>query len=235
MKVCVIIAAYNEGPNIGPVVAAVRTVLKPSDEVLVVDDGSTDDTSAAAEAAGATVVRQAPNQGKGRAIQRGLREARGDVVLFLDGDGQDDPAEIPLLLTEMERGADLVNGSRFIGVLKEGAISTPNYYGNLFMSKLINFLFGVNITDSQAGFRSFRLDKLRHIQLDAKEYEIETEMLIKAIQHGFRIVEVPVTRDRRATGETSFKRVRNGLMILQTILRLRLSMARGAPNRRAPL
>lgn len=219
------IAAYNEGPVIGDVIRRVRAVLKPGDDILVVDDGSKDDTSEAARAAGARVVRQEPNQGKGRAIIRGLQEAVGDAVLFIDGDGQDYPEEIPLLLAEMDKGADLVNGSKFIGRLKEGAISVPNYFGNRFMSGLINLLFGVRITDSQAGFRCFRLDKLRGIRLTAKEYEIETEMLIKAIRRGFKIVEVPVTRDRRAAGRTSFKRIRNGLRILGTILKLRFSEA----------
>jgi glycosyltransferase involved in cell wall biosynthesis len=220
-----VIAAYNEGPVIGDVIRRVRAVLKPGDDILVVDDGSKDDTSEAARAAGARVVRQEPNQGKGRAIIRGLQEAVGDAVLFIDGDGQDYPEEIPLLLAEMDKGADLVNGSKFIGRLKEGEISVPNYFGNRFMSGLINLLFGVRITDSQAGFRCFRLDKLRGIRLTAKEYEIETEMLIKAIRRGFKIVEVPVTRDRRAAGRTSFKRIRNGLRILGTILKLRFSEA----------
>ena len=93
------------------------------------------------------------------------------------------------------------------------------------MSGCINVLFGVKITDSQSGFRAFRLDKLRDIEFDASEYEIETEMLIKAIKNGFKIVEVGVTRDKRGEGETQFKRVRNGLRILGTILRLRFTAA----------
>lgn len=225
MKVCVVIAAYNEGPNIASVIAGVRAALKPADEILVVDDGSADNTSEAARSAGARVVRQEPNQGKGRAIQRGLKEASGEIVLFIDGDGQDDPAEIPLLLAPLEKGADFVNGSKFIGTLKEGAISVPNYFGNKFMSGLINILFGVKITDSQAGYRAIRIDKVRDIPLSAKEYEIETEMLIKSIQRGLKIVEVPVTRDRRAAGQTNFKRIRNGLRILGTILKLRFTAA----------
>ncbi len=225
MKVCVVIAAYNEGKVIGSVIAGIQRYIKPDDEILVVDDGSADDTSEAARRAGARVVRQEPNQGKGKAIRRGLQEATGDVVLFIDGDGQDPPEDIPLLLAPMERGADMVNGSKFIGTLREGAISTPNYFGNKFMSTLINILFGVRITDSQSGFRAFRRSRLADIRLDASEYEIETEMLIKAIRHGFNIVEVGVTRDRRAAGSTNFKRVRNGLRILGTILRLRFSAA----------
>jgi len=103
--------------------------------------------------------------------------------------------------------------------------SNPNYFGNKFMSGLINVLFGVKITDSQAGYRAIRLDKVRGIPLAAKEYEIETEMLIKSIKRGLKIVEVPVTRDRRAAGRTNFKRIRNGLIILGTILKLRFSAA----------
>jgi len=225
MKVCAIIAAYNEEPNIAAAIRGVKAVLKPDDDVLVVDDGSVDKTSEEARKAGARVVRQEPNQGKGAAIRRGLKEATGDIILFIDGDGQDDPAEIPLLLAEMKKGADLVNGSKFIGTMKEGAISTPNYFGNRFMSGLINILFGVKVTDSQAGYRTFRRSKLAGIELDATEYEIETEMLIKAIKNGFKIVEVPVTRDKRAAGSTNFKRVRNGLRILWWILKLRFTPA----------
>lgn len=225
MKVCVVIAAYNEGVALGGVIEGIRPFIKSDDEILVIDDGSTDNTSEVARAAGARVVRQEPNQGKGKAIRRGLQEATGDVILFIDGDGQDPPDDIPALLAEMEKGADMVNGSKFIGTLKDGAISLPNYFGNKFMSGFINVLFGVKITDSQSGFRCFRRQKLRDITLDASEYEIETEMLIKAIRNGFKIVEVPVTRDKREGGATSFKRVRNGLRILGTILRLRFSAA----------
>jgi glycosyltransferase involved in cell wall biosynthesis len=159
------------------------------------------------------------------AIRRGIREATGDAILFIDGDGQDPPDDLARLIVEMEKGADMVNGSKFIGTLKDGAISLPNYYGNRFMSGMINLLFGVRITDSQSGFRAFNLEKVRKINLDASEYEIETEMLIKAIRQGFKIVEVGVTRDKRASGETSFKRVRNGLRILGTIIKLRLTAA----------
>jgi glycosyltransferase involved in cell wall biosynthesis len=225
MKVCVVIAAYNEGPNLAAVIRGIRPFIGEDDEILVVDDGSTDDTSEVARQAGARVVRLEPNQGKGMAIRRGLQEATGDAVLFIDGDGQDPPDDIPALLAEMEKGADLVNGSKFIGTLKDGAISKPNYFGNLFMSGFISLLFGVKITDSQSGFRCFRGEKLQGIRLDAREYEIETEMLIKAIRRGFHIVEVPVTRDRRAAGATNFKRIRNGLRILGTILKLRFTRA----------
>lgn len=225
MKLCVIIAAYNEGPNLGPVIEGVRGFLREGDEILVVDDGSTDNTSQVARDHGARVVRQEPNQGKGMAIRRGIQEAAGDAILFIDGDGQDPPDDIPKLIEEMEKGAEMVNGSKFIGTLREGAISWPNYLGNRFMSGMINLLFGVRITDSQSGFRAFDLEKVRRLNLDSSEYEIETEMLIKAIRAGFKIVEVGVTRDKRGAGETSFKRVRNGLRILGTILRLRFSAA----------
>jgi dolichol-phosphate mannosyltransferase len=93
------------------------------------------------------------------------------------------------------------------------------------MSGLINILFGVKITDSQAGYRAIRIEKLRGMQITAKEYEIETEMLIKSIKRGMKIVEVPVTRDKRAAGRTNFKRIRNGFMILGTILKLRFTAA----------
>jgi glycosyltransferase involved in cell wall biosynthesis len=221
MKVCAVLAAYNEAPNLPKALEGIRAVLKPDDDILVVDDGSKDNTSEVAKECGARVVRQEPNQGKGAAIRRGLKEATGDIILFIDVDGQDDPAEIPKLLAEMEKGADLANGSKFIGHIDKGAISLPNWFGNQFMSGLISLLYGQKITDSQAGYRTFRRSKIAGINWTSTEYEIETEMLIKSIKKGLKVVEVPVGRYERTAGATSFKRIRNGLRILWMIIKLR--------------
>ena len=220
MKITCVIAAHNEEGNLAPVVRGVLEHCPHLHEVLVVDDGSTDGTAAEGEAAGARVVRQTPNRGKGAALLRGLRELRDDpdFVLFIDGDGQDDPAEIPLLVAAAEAGADFINGSRWKGTLKRGSISLPNRAGNRFMTELLNLRHGARITDSQAGFRLIRRSLLDPDRFRSREYEVETEMLLHAVKSGARIEEVAVTRYPRGEGATDFKRVRNGVRILVTIL-----------------
>ncbi|MCL4236493.1 MAG: glycosyltransferase family 2 protein [Deltaproteobacteria bacterium] len=222
MRYTILIPCHNEAGSLRAVLERLRADF-PGDECLVVDDGSTDGTlDVAASVSGVRVHRLEPNRGKGVALRTGFSLAHGDAILMIDGDGQDDPAEMRLLAAEIERGADFANGSKFIGTLVPGAISTPNYFGNRFMSGFINLLFRARVSDSQSGFRAVRAELIRTMNLRSVQYEIETEMLCQAIKRGARIVEVPVTRRPRSAGSTGFRRVRNGLRILFTILAERL-------------
>ena len=221
----IIVPCHNEAHSIKGILEGARQVF-PEAEVLVVDDGSTDGTAELAAAVeGVKVVRRLKNGGKGLALRLGIAEARGDVLVFLDGDGQDSPADIARLLAELESAPEvsLVNGSKFIGGCEEGAISLPNYWGNRFMSGLINLLFGAAITDSQSGFRAIKSGLARSMPLTSTQYEIETEMLCKAIRAGAEVREIPVVRKARAGGTTGFRRVHNGLRILKMIFRERIS------------
>lgn len=224
VAVTAVLAARNEAGTIAGVVRRTLAALPEGGEVVVVDDGSADDTARLAAEAGARVVRReaAGPHGKGLALRDGIAAARGGVVVFLDADGQDPPEDVALLLAALEPGVDLVNGSKFIGTCRPGAISRINRAGNRFMSALVNVLFGLAITDSQSGFRAIRLARLRALPLAAREYEIETEVLLRGALAGWRMVEVPVTRDRRGAGRSGFRRVRNGLRILALILAIRV-------------
>ncbi|MBK7973822.1 MAG: glycosyltransferase [Deltaproteobacteria bacterium] len=159
---------------------------------------------------------------RGSRSRAGIAAARGEVAVFLDADGQDPPEDIALLLAALAPDVDLVNGSKFTGTCLPGAISPLNRLGNRSMSALANVLFGLAITDSQSGFRAIRLERLRALRLEAREYEIETEVLLGGALAGWRMVEVPVTRDRRGAGRSGFKRIRNGLRILALILATRV-------------
>ena len=228
MSVTVVIAAHDEAPSIAAVVAGCRAHTPGLDEVLVIDDGSRDDTAARARAAGARVVRLEVNQGKGAALRRGIDEARGDVLVFIDGDGQDDPAEIPLLLAALAPDVGLVIGSRFLGTFRAGAITPINRAGNLGLTAASNLLFGMRITDTQAGFRALRRGALAGVALRARAYDIETELLLRVHLEGARVVEVPVTRSARTHGRSGLSSLRDGLRILRCMLALRRGAGRPA-------
>jgi glycosyltransferase involved in cell wall biosynthesis len=220
-SVTVLVACYNEAPVIGTVVsAALRTL--PTADVLVVDDGSTDGTERAATDAGARVLRLATNGGKGAAIRRGLPEVRGDVIVLIDGDGQDDATEIPQLLEALRPDVDLVVGSRFIGTFEPGAITPLNNFGNRFLTSVINVLFGMQLTDTQAGFKAFRAEALRRVDLRAHRFDIEVDLLLGVLSAGGRIVEVPVRRAPRPHGVSRLNSLRDGARILRRIVIRRL-------------
>ena len=180
----VVMAAHNEEGAVGDVVRACRRVLGPEVEILVVDDGSSDRTAEEAREAGARVTSLPRNGGKGAAMRVGIGQSRANWLIFLDADGQDDPAEIPLLLEHRDPAVGLINGSRFLGELREGSIHPANRVGNVALTRLFARLFGQEITDSQAGFRVLRGDLIRGMQLLGSEYEFETEWMARVIGSG---------------------------------------------------
>lgn len=215
-----ILAALDEAATIAPVV---QGCLRFVDEVVVVDDGSRDETAERAAAAGARVVRNERNLGKGASLRRAAAAARGDVLVTLDADGQDDPADVPALLAAIETGADLVIGSRFLGVFEPGAITTVNRLGNLTLTAALNLLYGVRLSDTQAGFRAIRRALWQGLPLRAERYEVETEVLVRSLLAGARVVEVPVTRRAREHGSSALHGLRDGGRILACMVRLRLA------------
>lgn len=221
VSVSIVIAAHEEGAAIGGVVQACRATL-PNAEIIVVDDGSRDATSDRARAAGARVVTLAANEGKGCALRRGVAVARGEILVLLDGDGQDDPTEIPRLLAALEDGADLVVGSRFLGTFGPGAIRPIDRLGNRLLTTLFNLIYGTALTDTQAGFRAIRRALWQRLPLQARRYDVETDVLAAAVRGGARVREVPVTRRARRHGGSGLHAVRDGTRILGRMMAARL-------------
>lgn len=216
-SVSVVLPAHNEAASIASVVGGCRRYTPGLLEILVVDDGSTDLTASLAEEAGARVLRLYPNRGKGAALRHAMAEVRGDVVVFLDADGQDDPADIPDLLAALDPPVAMVIGSRFIGTFERGAISPLNRVATRAINGLFNLAFDARVTDTQAGFRACWTETLRGLRFSSTHYDIETNLLCQIVARGGRVVEVPVRRMPRGAGETDFQRLRDGLKIVERI------------------
>jgi glycosyltransferase involved in cell wall biosynthesis len=189
--VSVVIPTHNEAQSIGRVLADL-----PADivtEVLVVDSNSTDGTPEIATKMGARVLDE-PRRGYGRACLTGLANANSpNVVVFLDGDYSDRPAELPLLLTPIIGGhADITLGSRLHSRTSTGALPWHQVFGNRLAASLIRLLYGLDISDL-GPFRAGRADVLRALALEENTYGWAVEMILKGALAGFRVVEVPVS------------------------------------------
>ena len=191
MRVSVIIPTHNEAQAIGRVLADLPAEIVT--EVLVVDSNSTDGTPEIAERMGARVLRE-PRRGYGRACLTGFNQsAAPDIVVFLDADYSDRPAELPRLLAPITEGrADITLGSRLLGPRAPGALPWHAVLGNRLGAGLIRLFFGQRITDL-GPFRAARADTLRTLALEETTYGWAVEMILKGALHGFRIVEVPVS------------------------------------------
>ncbi len=197
MNTLVIIPAFNEARAIGRVIGDIPAGLV--DEVVVVNNASTDETEANARAAGATVLAE-PNRGYGYACLRGIEYAktrRPDVVVFLDGDYSDHPDEMPRLLGPIRRGeADFVVGSRIRGEAEPGAMLPQARLGNRLACALMRWIWGAHYTDL-GPFRAIRFRDLLALDMQDTTFGWTIEMQIKAVRAGLRIREVPVSYRRR--------------------------------------
>lgn len=190
VRVSVIIPTHNEAQAIGRVLADLPRDLVT--DIIVVDSNSTDGTPDLARKMGARVIEE-PRRGYGRACLTGLANAQNpEVVVFLDGDYSDRPAELPIILAPILEGrADITLGSRF-GGKKTGALPWHQSFGNRIAAGLIRLLYGVKITDL-GPFRAGRADVLHALTLKEATYGWAVEMVVKGAIRGFRIVEVPVS------------------------------------------
>jgi glycosyltransferase involved in cell wall biosynthesis len=245
-KVVAVLPAYNLEESIAAIVERTRPFV---DEVLVVADGSKDGTGAAARAAGAVVPEPEAVRGKGFAMIKGIEASRAldpDVVIVMDSDGQHLPEEIPVMLAPFDEGdegdegdaggagepgpraggkreapVDMVVGSRMLGTLRT---STINKFGNWGL-KILSFLVTWRwMTDTESGFRAFRAEKLYSLPLRSRGYEIESELLLRALNAGFVVREVPITVPFAVPGVTVWDGVKVGWYKVKTGLALRLGL-----------
>lgn len=190
MKVCCIIPAYQESRAIDQVI---RIAQKYCTHVVVVDDGSTDNTGKIAQDNGATVLRHPTNLGKGAALRTGFDytvKKQYDIMITLDGDLQHNPHSIPRFLDKIKQGYDIIVGSRYQTQSEDMPFARK--LSNLITTTVLRVFFKVPVTDSQSGYRAFKRRVLETIPVRDNGFAAETEILIDAQRAGFLISEVPI-------------------------------------------
>lgn len=201
-KVAIVIPALNEEnalrhllPEISPSIAQ---------WVIVADNGSTDGTAVVAQSSGAIVASE-PTRGYGRNCLAGFKKAcslGADIVIFIDGDGSDDPADLPMMLAPLIEGyADLVIGSRVSNRSERGAIPPQARFGNWLVSRMIRILYGVRLSDI-GSFRVIRCSALETLHMNEMTFGWPVEMLVKAARANYRIVELPIHYRQRSHGRS---------------------------------
>jgi len=218
-RIAILIPCYNEELTVRKVIDDFRAEL-PDADIYVFDNNSSDRTVEIAREAGVRIAFER-RQGKGYVVQTMFRDVEADVYVMVDGDGTYPAREVhkiidPILLGE----ADMVVGSRLTSV-SESEFKIPNRLGNRFFLWTINFIFKVKLSDILSGYRAFNREFVKNIPIFGGGFETETELSIKALARGYRIVELPV--DLKARPEGSFSKIRilqDGFLILNTILTL---------------
>ena len=222
-EVCIILPALNEEASIGKVIDEI-----PIEEigrkgykhrVIVVDNGSKDGTSEISRAKGVEVIVE-PLRGKGRALRAAFKSLSGDFVFIIDSDYTYPASHISEMLEKLEKGYDVVMGSRLKGHMKKGAMSTLNRVGNRLLALMTNILYGTNISDPCTGCWGMKCNVVKGLELDAVGFDIEVDMLTQIARNGYRITEIPIEYRRRST-PPKLRSLRDGFRIGKMLLRKR--------------
>lgn len=217
-KVGIAIPARNEATNIGSVLLSLKNC--GFRNILVIDGLSEDGTLNVAVENGAKIVMQ-DGRGKGQAVRQALKNdyLNADALLFMDADGSMSAEEIPRFVEALRVGADVVKGSRFVPGGGSYDLTPLRRFGNAIMTKVVNLLMSTNYTDMCYGFVAFNKKAIRKLSpvLESNNFEIETEIFIKAKKLGLKIAEVPSIEYVRKNGKSNLKTFEDGFKIFKTI------------------
>jgi glycosyltransferase involved in cell wall biosynthesis len=201
MRVSFLIPAYNEAATIVEVLDRVDAL--PFDkQVIVVDDGSTDGTADLVTSRDGVLLLRQPNRGKGSALRSAIGHIDGDIAVIQDADMEYDPAEVPKLIEPIQRGAaDVVYGSRLKGGEPQRAYMFWHLLGNRFLSLLTGVLYNTTLSDMETGYKAFRSEVLRSLDLRQDDFAIEPEITAKVCLRKLRVYELPISYYGRTYAE----------------------------------
>ena len=219
-KVSIIIPTLNEEKNIRIVLRKIKEFFRQRSyyayEIIVVDGYSKDKTVEVAKRNGCKILYD--KLGKGSALIKGMRAAKGEIIVTMDADVSQRPVELGLLIEGIRAGYDIVMGSRFIQGGGTEDMSWCRKMGNKFFVTLVNILWGMHYTDLCYGYRAFRNGVWKKLNLKSTGFGIETEISIKAAKRKLNVLEVPSFEKKRLHGEGKLKTLKHGWVILKTIL-----------------
>jgi len=215
-RLSIVLPAKNEAEGLRHVLPALRREF-PLAELIVVDDGSTDDTAAIASAAGARVLSAPYGMGNGAAVKRGARAASGDILVFLDADGQHDPAHIHLLLAKLGQGYDMAVGARS----RDGQANVGRGLANGLYNRLASWMTGHRILDLTSGFRAVRAAKFREfLHLLPNGFSYPTTSTMAFFRSAYPVAYVPVEVARRMGTNSHIRPIKDGMRFLLIIFKI---------------
>jgi glycosyltransferase involved in cell wall biosynthesis len=212
VKLSIIIPIFNETNTLAEIVRQIQSVRYPVDyELIIIDDASIDETYEKAagiqrdglrEGKEIRLFKNETNRGKSFSVRKGIECSRGDLILIQDGDMEYEPHDIPKLLEPLMKGeADVVCGSRFLKTKRPEAMTALSWLANKTLTLLTNLLYGLRLTDMEGGYKVFRADLLKMLELRSERFEFEPEAIALLARRGARIVELPIRYHGRTVKE----------------------------------